>query len=874
MSLKRIPSTVAQYLVKNKTQDIGLDGKILPWDYDGTNVNRLTNASDRTSRGGWCYSGAYTITVAGSPTITSVIADVKSGGVWTSDVSLAGARFSGNVITLDTNSYKNIRVYTGASILHATYLCEEESDTLAYDISGNGNDGTLSNVLIHSSDDTVTFSDADDRGAGLVAKNLNRAQTIPNTIVLSGAFKARYKFRIYPYFRPFVAGHKYYLTLRGSGITLTLQFLSITPDLDTASIRLINGATNAVYESSGVRVLNTLLTLEVTRDVSNNVTFNLSNDLGESATSGLLPFAVNYEINEFGYLATVLNDWVHGSMESVEIWDGVPFTEGEAEYEYTNFINSNTNTGSAGSTFNLVNKLLIDGIVPLLEDGITPANPNIPQAQYTGAYKPYLQIKNSPALTLEVGNTLTIGDTSLISTIENQGTSVLTVSTGTTITVTAGTAYGVVFKDSGGNILAEIPACEGSGVSFKNAKNRSVVGANYDITAIAGTITNLHSATQQDYHFVQAFGGFDTGSIIRPANLETPNIDVDGNQIANPELIGKTINLEIEQDIDINPESMPKLTQMGYENDGNNTSDGGLDSQIPITSLPNLFGALKARSEAATKVNNLTLFNEGLKGCINLSGTVSNTLTFPIAVGSTFNVSGHKFLFRIPSGLTNATYIFYSLGSVLMSAVIDTSTWEFRIGQSGLQNIIFSTLEYDIWYELNFADGVGFDGLTCGSGFITATLLNIETGNLVEVTPIGNGVGVPTLTTSTGFTPASGLIYQLAYFAYTNGTDEILIPCMQESGVILQEVKGEVLNTSSGRITVQANGTDTNLWNVFQKIYDYGGIYGSELNGGVLYPGLLNDNLPTGISSRNGTSPIDNIQKVLDQQQGLKLIKK
>ena len=53
---KLVPTAVGQYLVDNKGPSIGLDGKIKPWDYNNTNVNRLTGESDRVGRGGYGYS--------------------------------------------------------------------------------------------------------------------------------------------------------------------------------------------------------------------------------------------------------------------------------------------------------------------------------------------------------------------------------------------------------------------------------------------------------------------------------------------------------------------------------------------------------------------------------------------------------------------------------------------------------------------------------------------------------------------------------------------------------------------------------------------------------------------------------------------------
>jgi hypothetical protein len=622
MGLDKI-GALAQFLVKGKTPPIGVDGKVKAWDYNKTNRNKITGADDRTSRGDWCYEGdgIQTETIGGTFSIDYIIADVDSGAGWLTDQDISGI-LSGRVLTFASGvKYKDIRAYvTSISPANLRFrdVAEAETGTIALDQSGNGNDGTLSNASLHTPDDTVLFSHADDRGAGLVAKNLNRAQTIPNTIVLSGAFKARYKFRIYPYFRPFVAGHKYYLTLRGSGITLTLQFLSITPDLDTASIRLINGATNAVYESSGVRVLNTLLTLEVTRDVSNNVTFNLSNDLGESATSGLLPFALNYEINEFGYLATVLNDWVHGSMESVEIWNGVPFTEGEAEYEYTNFINSNTNTGSAGSTFNLVNKLLIDGIVPLLEDGITPANPNIPQAQYVGAYKDYLQIKNSPNVTVVNNATLTFSGTSPYSvpaSVEiNEGTATGTYAAGVfTIGASGGGTIDSLTVDG-----VTVYMCANSGL-VQNWEQNAI---KYQITfsAAVWTVTNSNA-------FLQAKGGTDQSGVYVPAALDAngnpTDFDALDNPIPYPALSGKALRLGFGNEIDLNPEAMPFLTQLGI----------APNTTITLEALNEYLGKLMCREEVPDLINQIILNARGDQAKLVLDDTTdSNTVTF--AAGS------------------------------------------------------------------------------------------------------------------------------------------------------------------------------------------------------------------------------------------------
>lgn len=279
-------------------------------------------------------------------------------------------------------------------VLEFEVNCQEESGNISYEVN-QGNNSTSANI-IHTQDDEVTFSDANDRGAGIVAKDLNRAAIASGNIVtLASDFKLKYVFEVYPFF---TNGNKYYLSIRGSGIIIYLTIANNT----TSSVTLNNSGTNVSFTTDGISLYNRLLTLVIERN-STVVSVSLSNDIGESVSPPTQVFTPNMEMNEFSYIDLTgnLTDYANGSLKSLEVWDGAPFTDGEAEYAWLDFTNSNLDTGSAGLSYDLnpATKIVTDGVVPLLEDGVTPANSNITQAQYIGQYKPYLQLKNSPCFT-------------------------------------------------------------------------------------------------------------------------------------------------------------------------------------------------------------------------------------------------------------------------------------------------------------------------------------------------------------------------------------------------------------------------------------------------------------------------------------------
>lgn len=887
MANKKIPQALAQYCVDNTPAKVDLNGKVQPYDFNGTNTNRLTGESDRVGRKGWCYEGdgIYTLNIGGSFSIDHIIADVDDGTGWVSDVDISGI-LSGRILTF-TNlyKYKNIRAYVTSisdSNLRFKNVSEEESGTIAYDISGNDNHGTISNSNIHTQDDDVTFSDANDRGAGIVAKDLNRAAIASGNIVtLASDFKLKYVFEVYPFF---TNGNKYYLSIRGSGIIIYLTIANNT----TSSVTLNNSGTNVSFTTDGISLYNRLLTLVIERN-STVVSVSLSNDIGESVSPPTQVFTPNMEMNEFSYIDLTgnLTDYANGSLKSLEVWDGAPFTDGEAEYAWLDFTNSNLDTGSAGLSYDLnpATKIVTDGVVPLLEDGVTPANSNITQAQYIGQYKPYLQIENSPCLnfTFANSNQLQFTDLAGVVSVTNEGTAMLSIS-GNNLVLNSGADDGTVFgvklwsgAGGTGTLIDELPCCENAG-SIANSVYDS---ANYSAT-ISGTLTNVWAITQNVYSFLQAKGGsVSTGSGSVPLGGFIPTKldasgnstfeDVQGNDLDPVLCEGRAIQ-EFDNEINVNPETIPAITQMGYD-------DVITSKNIPDSSLGILFGALKARSENGG-YNNLTLFSRGVDNiapCVTLNGIdqdirsqdIANTQAQWSAWNDGKKIT-HEFWLNCDSSAPAATETIY--GNIGLQ-VLSGGTFENvgNIGASFSDVVDLGTdLRDDEWHFIKHIHDV--DNKT-HSIYIDGVLESqrVYTSYSVTDDEVRNGVIYPLYYGSRTGTLQffQGSIAGIKVYNEDNPSDVFLqLPLIEGAGSICNVVKKDTTNPVDD---YELQASTTANWAITQTVYDYLGAYGGTIQSGVNIPAKLPLD-GTDVLGNNLTT--EEIERVLDQQQGLALNKK
>ena len=158
------------------------------------------------------------------------------------------------------------------------------------------------------------------------------------------------------------------------------------------------------------------------------------------------------------------------------------------------------------------------------------------------------------------------------------------------------------------------------------------------------------------------------------ANGDSTGLDVLGNVISNSHFSGKSLRTGFDNEINVNPEGLPKITQIGYE-------PGGVENILTIEDLQTYFGAVKGRNEKPDLVNNLLFFNQAPEPLLHLELALSNTLTFP---AGSFVANG------IVSATNTEGNVALTLGtdSVTVPASIDLYGIRFLDGSGELVEIV------------------------------------------------------------------------------------------------------------------------------------------------------------------------------------------
>lgn len=349
---KKITSAAAQYLTTNKGDEIQLDGTVRPWDYNQTNTNRLTGESyERAGRDGFCYEGTAsnsTFTFGGSYSLTTVLADRDLGAGWVSDVDLTST-LTGRVLPLASGvKYKNIRSYNSATTIDANltskHNCEEESGTIGYNVLSSTDYATLGSGVTHTQDDTVTYSDANDRGyAGAGGLDLLSFSSVLTKVAAQ-------------------------ITING----LEVIFGSSTPVTATVDTTFFAGSPTFSMTQGDSFTIKIRVTDYVSGDLT--VIAGKTNGIGVFGITGVgdYEFTAIYGVSGGGtYDAGTITIYTNSSL-------------------------------SFEGTIELL-EISYNNVVPLLQDGTTPANSSIPKAQYIGEYKPKLKVEASPCFTASTG---------------------------------------------------------------------------------------------------------------------------------------------------------------------------------------------------------------------------------------------------------------------------------------------------------------------------------------------------------------------------------------------------------------------------------------------------------------------------------------
>lgn len=607
MSQDLIPEALSQYFNRKQAEPISLDGKIKPYDYNQTNLNRLTNEPDRVGRNGWCYlgDGIETLTIGGSFSIDAIIADVDSGSGFVSDQDISGI-LSGRVLTFASGVYyKNIRAYVtsiDAANLRFKNVSEEESGTIAYDISGNGNHGTLSTTNLHSQNDHVTFSDAYDRGFtlnGLVVVPLLEdlsTDAAGNPIQYLGKYKPYLQVVDSPCFTSYAPNtyietsdsiNENFFKDSSNFIACGFSFKAATPT--ASNLWRFTSGTFANKLSVGVIYTNSSGHLQfVTTDGT----------IGGSATTTTI--ATNYCDNNWhrvfvvvDYSAWVVN--VAGGTVTFSFYvDGV--LVGSRSISPTSAY-SNTQTGFG---FYRIGDLI--------------------EAQFVAAY--YYKSNTDLKTYASNDNNLVLQPDweFVVPFVENAGTKI--------------------------NMIASDPT-KNPNLQIENSNGLEWVNTQ-----------DIYSYSQSKGVSVSdGSGSVPLGGLIPSAldsNGNSTGLDVEGNTIPDGHLIGRGLRLNTGESIDINPENLPALTQMVYPS--NDT-----DNIIEIDSLGRLFSALKFREETDNILTNGVLFDYGIDNiapCLNLTTATSNTITLSDDTGVvsvSINQNDNPATFTYSSGVITIT---------------------------------------------------------------------------------------------------------------------------------------------------------------------------------------------------------------------------
>lgn len=954
MAQDLIPQALGQYCTRKQAEPILLDGKVQPYDFNGTNTNRLTGEElEREGRNGWCYDFSdqanisrvsvsdnltrlkkwsayikatssssttqteegivrFSITREGNLAVGSSTNDywlrIANGGVIGLKVPTAGSVPSGEltgttdltsggfflieleivsgVATVKVNGSTEItftledgagttlsdynfrffqnttdsnRLYVIGAIndvlltsfsglaydLQITYeddtfdkwLLQEESGTISYNIGEDVlGEGALT-AITHSQDDDVTFSDANDRGAGVALENilLDRIPTklqLTTQLDLTGEFKI--EATITPYFN--VANqNSSFLIGRFSSDYIRLSAIS------NGIVLFFNGINLGSFIAVSPFVYGEEIVLILTRNGSNDLSCTIN---GVPAT-GTINSSSTLRVREL-FPEGVTSDPI--KISNVKIWDGSTGT-GQSDYEW-NPIQSVNDIGDSGSPNNLLDNTLQGHVIPLLENGTTPANSNITQAQYLGQYKPYFQVVDSPCLnfTNTASNQLEFTDLTGVASVTNEGTATLTIS-GNNLVINSGADDGTVFgvklwsgAGGTGTLIEELPCNENAG----SVANGVYDTANYSAT-IGGTLTNVWSLTQDVYSYAQAkgisvssgsgsvpFGGFIPSAL--DSNGNSTGFDVEGNVIPDYHLSGRGLRLNTLENLDVNPENLPALNQMNYDQDGT-------ENIIPINSLDSLFAALKWRKETDDILTNGTLFKRGIDNlapCLNFDGTnycniyssgdSSSAGYYHIEISFWFKQSGGQ---EFPS----------SFQRFFNNSVI----WQGTGAADNTEYCVFNAPSFSIednkWHFYKFVfnrNGVGSNlpsdySLMTFNASIDGESLTINTLP-TSITPNAWALGVAFGNVRLGGTPSENPTYngQITGFKIVDlSTNRILefLPTVEGVGNIVNNIGSgaDPLKVQNGEIVNETG----NEWAIRQKVYDYLGAYGGNEYEGV-----------------------------------------
>jgi hypothetical protein len=629
--IKKIKGALTQYLQPNLTPKIGVDGRILPWDYDQTNTNKITGAKDRAGRKGWCVLGnsVDTLTLPSTPAGAAVLVVQRTldGVTWFENVGIEALYNSGtNQVTFNSGArYKFLRVGQNGDIndVYAIYLFEEEGGLIAYDYSGNGNHANFSNSL-YLQFDSVLFSDANDRGFRIVSGVVIPLLEGSTTECADG---------IAP---DYVGAYKPYLQLKNSP---KVQVLNNTQKGTAGDQWKVNAPNNGLYQAVGM-------------------TFSCTQaGLGYGENDGI-PLYLSTGLNPLG-AQRVTVDWFNGNL-AVLYYAGDKTNTVKRELLGTNFKDgverrillvqdySNVNFGSTSGGSYTTN-FYLDGVL-------------IPELSYTATITA-IYISTDAVTAIFSFLEFMVGSAYAIHTYASTTPFVDLVATDLSYNLHSSIKGIIPCSDNTGSNLSFIDI--GLAVSPSSAFITNPTGNEWDLI-------------QQKYYPLQAIGGTVQGSryVIGnlDSNLKPTGFDVLGNVINNSNLSGKALRTGFGNEIDVNPEGIPKITQIGYEPDG-------VENILTIEDLQTWFGAVKGRNEKPDLVNNLLFFNQAPEPLLHLELALSNTLTFP---AGSFVANG------IVSATNTEGNVALTLGtdSVTVPASIDLYGIRFLDGSGELVEIV------------------------------------------------------------------------------------------------------------------------------------------------------------------------------------------
>lgn len=968
--------------------------------------------------------------------------------------------YFGSNSTFSSNKVWDVIYYSaaigGEYIKELHWNCQEESGSIAYDVSGNGNHGTITG-LVHTQDDSVTFSDADDRGAGLVVNGIQNT-TLQFTTPIdfgTGFFRIEARGRVG---LPF--------NISSNRITVVSQSGGIYIFFNKNEIQIALSPNNDILNAITYPLITPVLLAFKEYDFNNLLFEKNSNGyrIGVNGVEVNIPSA-----SLLSYSSTRSYDSIHKPLvlpsTSFPSYEYVRYYGNDLVTLIHEYYPSTTLVDSVGGN-NLLSSTVTSGVVPLLENSTLPANTAITKAQYIGQYKPYLQLKNSPAGTFNAGfhlqfgfsgsqipDNVTINKSDGVVTgswnsgnnrfeITNTGSiySLDVTKDGNTIEMFLSINAGGYFRYQKGSTLYQVQANFGA-INWNLTQNNFFPNEVKGSTAIKGVLNTLllnstisdspetfvevefwwyqldnlskyfdrlgnglfgfsggtgggtgdgflafagngqfqyrypagslnvvggtaissavnqslknklvtvrlsraaASNTMQVDWFESALGigsvfnsysvdltisGNNTGNLqirqffgysnvgkrvtrfsnntfttklnewalnentgqwetivgavtISSQNITTgyipsvldsngnpTGVDVFGNPIPNPHLIGKTLRLGLDTDIDINPENMPAITQMGYD-------DVITDKVIQVDTIPNLFGALKARKETEETINNITLFKRGvdnLAPCFTSLGgdqrVVASSATSQEIKPDAGEYTIVRFWFKSDTNKAQDIYFSYSTGgpilgffkmsmdasghlvfhvnsgsgtgtqTVATSGSYGDATWHFVEIEIDKSEITALSIGGSVYYRF-FVDKVevGTDTTLCSISYSSS---NIYTGVYI-FTPFTATVslaGWEMFNSTTAIKVDTVNLYKYLYF---------VIPFCEGAGSEPKMISTDPLKNPSLTIPNFSSG----VWNEanYQPYYDYLGAYG-----GNVYPDLVDGTRSIGYNFSSGT---------------------